>query len=262
MRSQIKYIPVSYTHLIPVEAALDAVRSGENPELTTREKHTREVFVVAEEGADKAKIETEIKTMPNYFDEYDTTVHFISEEEMKKNHTGLPHGGFVIRTGKTGWEDEHDHVIEYLSLIHILALVEGCFHTKTGQIKMPIGKIPEEKMKMCVNEKGKSADTQYEVLETFLIEGKFYSLVGCRIATGRTHQIRVHMAWMGHPVVGDVLYGHDGEGQVNPFFTGLGLHAERVSFQQPYTGKKIVIENVPKHWFLEDIRKKGLTRQI
>lgn len=143
-----------------------------------------------------------------------------------------------------------------------LALVEGCFHTKTGQIKMPIGKIPEEKMKMCVNEKGKSADTQYEVLETFLIEGKFYSLVGCRIATGRTHQIRVHMAWMGHPVVGDVLYGHDGEGQVNPFFTGLGLHAERVSFQQPYTGKKVVIENVPKHWFLEDIRKKGLTRQI
>ena len=100
-------------YTIPVEAALDAVRSGENPELTTREKHTREVFVVAEEGADKAKIETEIKTMPNYFDEYDTTVHFISEEEMKKNHTGLPHGGFVIRTGKTGWEDEHDHVIEY-----------------------------------------------------------------------------------------------------------------------------------------------------
>lgn len=100
-------------YTIPVEAALDAVRSGENPELTTREKHTREVFVVAEEGADKAKIEAEIKTMPNYFDEYDTTVHFISEEEMKKNHTGLPHGGFVIRTGKTGWEDEHDHVIEY-----------------------------------------------------------------------------------------------------------------------------------------------------
>ena len=127
---------------------------------------------------------------------------------------------------------------------------------------MPIGKMPEEKMKMCVDEKGKPADTQYEVLETFLIEGKFYSFVRCRIATGRTHQIRVHMAWMGHPVVGDVLYGHDGEGQVNPFFTGLGLHAERVSFQQPYTGKKIVIENVPKHWFLEDIRKKGLTRQI
>ena len=96
-----------------VEKALEAVRNGENPELSTREKHTREVFVVAEEGADKARIEEEIKTMPNYFDEYDTTVHFISEEEMKKDHAGLPHGGFVIRTGKTGWEDEHSHVIEY-----------------------------------------------------------------------------------------------------------------------------------------------------
>ena len=96
-----------------IEAALDAVRNGENPELTTREKHTREVFVVAEEGADKGRIENEIKTMPNYFDEYDTTVHFITAEEMEKEHKGLPHGGFVIRTGKTGWEDEHDHVIEY-----------------------------------------------------------------------------------------------------------------------------------------------------
>ena len=100
-------------YTIPVEAALDAVRSGENPELTTREKHTREVFVVAEEGADQGRIENEIKTMPNYFDEYDTTVHFITAEEMEKEHKGLPHGGFVIRTGKTGWEDEHDHVIEY-----------------------------------------------------------------------------------------------------------------------------------------------------
>lgn len=100
-------------YTIPVEAALDAVRNGENPELTTREKHTREVFVVAEEGADQGRIENEIKTMPNYFDEYDTTVHFITAEEMEKEHKGLPHGGFVIRTGKTGWEDEHDHVIEY-----------------------------------------------------------------------------------------------------------------------------------------------------
>lgn len=100
-------------YTIPVEKALEAVRNGENPELSTREKHTREVFVVAEEGADKARIEEEIKTMPNYFDEYDTTVHFVSEEEMKKDHAGLPHGGFVIRTGKTGWEDEHSHVIEY-----------------------------------------------------------------------------------------------------------------------------------------------------
>ena len=100
-------------YTIPVEKALEAVRNGENPELTTREKHTREVFVVAKEGADKARIENEIKTMPNYFDEYDTTVHFISEEEMKIDHAGLPHGGFVIRTGKTGWDDEHNHVIEY-----------------------------------------------------------------------------------------------------------------------------------------------------
>ncbi len=102
---------IQYT--IPVEKALEAVRNGENPELTTREKHTREVFVVAKEGADKARNENEIKTMPNYFDEYDTTVHFISEEEMKRDHAGLPHGGFVIRTGKTGWDDEHNHVIEY-----------------------------------------------------------------------------------------------------------------------------------------------------
>ena len=100
-------------YTIPVEKALEAVRNDENPELTTREKHTREVFVVAKEGADKARIENEIKTMPNYFDEYDTTVHFISEEEMKRDHAGLPHGGFVIRTGKTGWDDEHNHVIEY-----------------------------------------------------------------------------------------------------------------------------------------------------
>ena len=100
-------------YTIPVEKAVEAVRSGSNPELTTREKHTRECFVVAEEGADLAKIENEIKTMPNYFDEYDTTVHFISEEELKRDHSGLPHGGMVIRTGVTGMEKEHKHVIEY-----------------------------------------------------------------------------------------------------------------------------------------------------
>lgn len=100
-------------YTIPVEAALEAVRSGQNPELTTRQKHIRECFVVAEEGADLARIEQEIKTMPNYFDEYDTTVHFISEEELKRDHSGIPHGGFVIRTGKTGWNDENSHVIEY-----------------------------------------------------------------------------------------------------------------------------------------------------
>ena len=100
-------------YTIPVESAVEAVRSGSNPELTTREKHTRECFVVAEEGADLAKIENEIKTMPNYFSDYDTTVHFITEEEMKRDHSGLPHGGMVIRTGVTGMEKEHKHVIEY-----------------------------------------------------------------------------------------------------------------------------------------------------
>ena len=100
-------------YTIPVESALEAVRSGKQPELSTRQKHTRECFVVAEEGADLERIEQEIKTMPNYFDEYDTTVHFITEEEMKAEHAGLPHGGFVIRSGNTGWEDEHKHVIEY-----------------------------------------------------------------------------------------------------------------------------------------------------
>ena len=100
-------------YTIPVPEALEKVRTGENPVLTTRQKHTRECFVVVEEGADKARIEQEIKTMKNYFDEYDTTVHFISQEELDRDHKGIPHGGFVIRTGKTGWEDENSHVIEY-----------------------------------------------------------------------------------------------------------------------------------------------------
>ena len=100
-------------YTIPVEAALKAVRNGENPELTTRQKHTRECFVVLEEGADAAKVEEEIKTMPNYFSDYDTTVHFISEEELKANHSGIPHGGFVLCSGKTGWDGENKHLIEY-----------------------------------------------------------------------------------------------------------------------------------------------------
>lgn len=100
-------------YTIPVEKALDAVRSGKNPELSTREKHTRECFVVLEEGADKAKIAEEIKTMPNYFADYDTTVHFISEEELKRDHSGIPHGGFVLRSGRTGWNEENTHLIEY-----------------------------------------------------------------------------------------------------------------------------------------------------
>lgn len=100
-------------YTIPVDSALASVRACENPELTTRQKHTRECFVVAEEGADLAKIEEEIKTMPNYFADYDTTVNFISEEEFNKNHAEIPHGGFVFRTGVTGFEKEHNHVIEY-----------------------------------------------------------------------------------------------------------------------------------------------------
>ena len=100
-------------YTIPVEAALKAVRAGENPELSTRQKHIRECFVVAEEGADLSRIENEIKTMPNYFADYDTTVHFISMEELKREHSGIPHGGFVIRSGQTGWNHEHSHLIEY-----------------------------------------------------------------------------------------------------------------------------------------------------
>lgn len=100
-------------YTIPVESALESVRKGENPELTTRQKHTRECFVVLEEGADARKIEEEIKNMPNYFSDYDTTVHFISSEELKRNHSGIPHGGFVLRSGKTGWNNENSHLIEY-----------------------------------------------------------------------------------------------------------------------------------------------------
>lgn len=110
---RIKGVKNAKQYTIPVESALERVRACENPELTTREKHTRECFVVAEEGADLAKIEEEIKTMPNYFADYDTTVHFISEEEFNRDHSEIPHGGFVFRTGVTGFEKEHKHVIEY-----------------------------------------------------------------------------------------------------------------------------------------------------
>ena len=110
---RIKGVKNAKQYTIPVESALEAVRSGSSPELTIREKHTRECFVVAEEGADQAKIENEIKTMPNYFSDYDTTVHFITEEELKRDHNRLPHGGFVLRSGKTGWNKENHHIIEY-----------------------------------------------------------------------------------------------------------------------------------------------------
>lgn len=100
-------------YTIPVEAALASVRRGENPELSTREKHKRECFVVAKDGADLARIENEIKTMPNYFADYDTTVHFITQEELDRDHKGIPHGGMVFRTGATGFDSENKHVIEY-----------------------------------------------------------------------------------------------------------------------------------------------------
>ncbi|MBR1636011.1 MAG: diaminopimelate dehydrogenase [Lachnospiraceae bacterium] len=100
-------------YTIPIDAALDAVRSGKQPELSTREKHLRECFVVLEDGADAAKVEEKIKTMPNYFADYDTTVHFISEEELLRDHSGMAHGGFVIRSGKTGMHLENNAVIEY-----------------------------------------------------------------------------------------------------------------------------------------------------
>ena len=100
-------------YTIPVDSALASVRAGENPDLTTRQKHTRECFVVPEDGADRARIEEEIRTMPNYFADYDTTVHFITDEEMKRDHSRIPHGGFVLRSGVTGWEKENRHLIEY-----------------------------------------------------------------------------------------------------------------------------------------------------
>lgn len=110
---RIKGVKDAKQYTIPVESALQAVRNGERVDLTTRQKHTRECFVVLEEGADPEKVENEIKTMPNYFADYDTTVHFISEEELKKNHSEMPHGGIVLRNGVTGLQKEHRHLIEY-----------------------------------------------------------------------------------------------------------------------------------------------------
>ncbi len=100
-------------YTIPVESALERVRNGSNPELSTREKHTRECFVVVEEGADKERIKQEIITMPNYFADYETRINFITEEELERDHSKISHGGFVIRSGNTGWNDEHNHIIEY-----------------------------------------------------------------------------------------------------------------------------------------------------
>lgn len=110
---RVKGVKDAKQYTVPVKEALDAVRNGENPELTTRQKHTRVCYVVAEEGADLKQIENDIVTMPNYFADYDTTVHFITEEELKRDHSGIPHGGFVIRSGKTGLNGENNHIIEY-----------------------------------------------------------------------------------------------------------------------------------------------------
>jgi diaminopimelate dehydrogenase len=110
---RIKGVKNAIQYTVPIQDAIDRVRNGENPELTPRQKHLRECYVVLEEGADPKEIETEIKTMPNYFDEYDTTVNFITEQELKKNHSKMPHGGFVIRSGKTGINNQTNQIIEY-----------------------------------------------------------------------------------------------------------------------------------------------------
>ncbi|MBQ4516587.1 MAG: diaminopimelate dehydrogenase [Clostridia bacterium] len=110
---RIKGVKNAIQYTVPVESAINEVRSGSNPELSTRDKHLRECYVVAEEGADKAQIENEIKTMPNYFADYNTTVHFITEEEMARDHAAMPHGGFVIRSGKTGFDSQTPQIIEY-----------------------------------------------------------------------------------------------------------------------------------------------------
>ncbi len=110
---RVKGVKNAKQYTVPIDAALDAVRSGKNPELTTRQKHLRECYVVLEEGADAAEVENAIKTMPNYFADYDTIVNFISEEELQTKHAGLAHGGFVIRSGKTGMSKEHGHIIEF-----------------------------------------------------------------------------------------------------------------------------------------------------
>ena len=110
---RVKGVKNAKQYTVPIDSALDAVRSGQNPELTTRQKHLRECYVVLEDGADASEVEQAIKTMPNYFADYDTTVNFISEEELLTKHAGLAHGGFVIRSGKTGMSKEHNHIIEF-----------------------------------------------------------------------------------------------------------------------------------------------------
>lgn len=130
---RVKGVKNAKQYTCPVQSALDAVRSGENPKLTTRQKHTRECFVVLEEGADAAQVEHDIKTMPNYFDEYDTTVHFISEQELLEKHSGLPHGGFVLRGGVTGANEENKHIIEYSLKLDSNPEFTGCVLAATAR---------------------------------------------------------------------------------------------------------------------------------
>lgn len=133
-------------YTIPVEAALESVRACENPKLATRQKHTRECFVVVEEGADKARIENEIKTMPNYFADYDTTVHFVTQEELERDHAGIPHGGFVLRSGKTGVDGEHNHVIEYSLKLDSNPEFTACVLTAYARA---VYRMNQEKMTGC-----------------------------------------------------------------------------------------------------------------
>ena len=133
-------------YTIPVEAALESVRACENPKLTTRQKHTRECYVVVEEGADKARIENEIKTMPNYFADYDTTVHFVTQEELERDHAGIPHGGFVLRSGKTGVDGEHNHVIEYSLKLDSNPEFTACVLTAYARA---VYRMNQEKMTGC-----------------------------------------------------------------------------------------------------------------
>lgn len=149
-------------YTIPVEDALEAVRSGANPDLTTRQKHTRECFVVLKEGADKKEVEWEIKTMPNYFDEYDTTVHFISQEELDRDHGAMPHGGFVLRAGTTGWQDENNHIIEYSLKLDSNPEFTGSVLVAYARA---VARMAEEGHTGCI--------TVFDVAPKYLLQGSF-----------------------------------------------------------------------------------------
>ncbi len=141
---RVKGVKNGIQYTIPFESAIQRVRNGENPELITREKHMRECFVVLEEGVDKIQVETDIKSMPNYFSEYDTVVHFITEEELKNNHSRMPHGGFVFRSGVTGNQNSSNHVIEFSLKLEsnpeftgsvLLAYARACYRMNKEGVK-------------------------------------------------------------------------------------------------------------------------------